>query len=77
MFSIGGSAETWFMLLAHDQRDTFVHLHEAFRKRHGNLQNNYSNSYTFYSKKQWLNVPVAVYIDGMMNLGAKLHIGVN
>ena len=77
MLSIGGSAETWFMLLAHDQRDTFAHLQEAFRRRYDNTQNNYSDTDTFYSRKQQLNEPVSVYINEMMNLGAKLHIGVN
>ena len=77
MLSIGGSAETWFMLLPHDQRDTFTHLQEAFRKRYDNTQNNYSDKDTFYSRKQQLNEPVAVYIDEMTNLGAKLHISVN
>ena len=77
MLSIGGSAETWFMLLPHDQRDTFTHLQEAFRRRYDNTQNNYSDTDTFYSRKQQLNEPVSVYIDEMTNLGAKLHIGVN
>ena len=74
---IGGSVETWFMLLPHDQRDTFAHLQDAFRKRYDNPQNNCSETDTFYSRKQQLNEPVAVYIDEMMNLVAKLHIGVN
>ena len=65
------------MLLPHDQRDTFAHLQDAFRKRYDNPQNNYSDTNTFYSRKQQLNEPVAVYIDEMMNSGAKLHIGVN
>ena len=46
--SIGGSAETWFMLLPHDQRDTFAHLQDAFRKRYDNPQNNYNKTDTFY-----------------------------
>ena len=77
ILSIGGSAETWFMLLPHNQRDTFAHLQDAFRKRYDNPQNNYDETDTFYSRKQQLNEPVAVYFDEMMNLGAKLHIGVN
>ena len=36
-----------------------------------------SETDTFYSKKQQWNEPLAIYIDEMMNLGAKLHIGVN
>ena len=76
IFSIGGSAETWFMLLPHDQRDTFAHLQDAFLKRYDNPQNNYSDTNTFYSRKQQLNEPVAVYIDEMMNLAGKLQIGV-
>ena len=77
MLSISGSAETWFMLLPDDQRDTFDHLQEAFLRRYDNPQNNFSEADTFYSRKQQLGESVAVYIDEMMNLGAKLHIGVN
>ena len=72
ILSIGGSAETWFTLLPRDQRDTFAHLQDAFRKRYDNPQNNYSQTDTFYSRKQQLNEPVAEYIDEIMNLGAKL-----
>ena len=75
--SIGGSAETWFILLPHDQRDTFGNLQAAFRKRYDNPQNNYSKTDIFYSRKQLLKEPVAVCIDEMINLGAKLQIGVN
>ena len=40
MLSINGSAETWFMLLPHDQRQTFYQLQNAFLKRYDSPQNN-------------------------------------
>ena len=77
MLSISGSAETWFMLLPDDQRDTFNHLQETFLRRYDNPQNNFSEADTFNFHKQQLGESVAVNIDEMMSLGAKLHIGVN
>ena len=77
LLSISGLAETWFMLLPKDQRDTFDRLQEAFLRRYDNPHNNYSDADKFYSRRQQLGEPVATYIDDMMNLGAKLHINVN
>ena len=51
LLSISGSAETWFMLLPHDQRDTFDRLQEAFLRRCDNPHNNYNDADTFYSRR--------------------------
>lgn len=77
MLSINGSAETWFMLLPHDQRQTFDQLQNAFLKRYDSPQNNYGELDTFYSRKQQPAEAVATYIDEMMNFGAKLHINIS
>ena len=77
LLSISGSAETWFMLLPQDQRDTFDRLQEAFLKRYDNPHNNYSDADSFYSRRQQIGELVTTYNDEMMNLGAKLHINVN
>ena len=77
MLSINGSAETWFMLLPQDQRETFDQLQNAFLKRYDSPQNNYSELDTFYSRKQQPGEAVATYIDEMMNFGAKLHINIS
>ena len=77
MLLLRGSAETWYMLLANDQKTTFLRLRAAFLHRFDNPQSNFCDADALYSRKQQIGEPVAQYIEQMMTLGAKLHIDVN
>ena len=69
MLLIRGSAETWYMLLANDQKTTFLRLRAAFLHRFDNPQSNFCDADAFYSRKQQIDEPVAQYIEQLMTLG--------
>jgi hypothetical protein len=71
---LSGPCESWYMLLADNQKDTYAHLRAAFLQRYGNANQSVVNEEMFYNARQANGQPVTEYADLMQNLGCKLQL---